>query len=226
MTRDIKQFCRNCLVCQKSKAKPFPAQPMGLFMDEGWLPGDAVAMNVATLPWGGGKFRYFVLMVDLFSHYIELAPLEDQTAESIVRKIKRSWIYKGHGVPKLLLTDQGLNVDGSKVRERCGELGIEKRHTTAYHPQADGMAERGIGTVKQTIRCILLDRKMEQVSWQTLLPEISFLLNSVSNASTKLSPHLQTYVRELRTPKDLILSDGPNVTETFEDYGKKLKETK
>ena len=31
---------------------------------------------------------------------------------------------------------------------------------------------------------------MEQASWPTLLPEISFLLNSVSNASTKLSPHL------------------------------------
>ena len=120
-------------------------------LDEGWLPGDAVAIDVATLPWGDGKFRYFVLKVDLFSHYIELAPLEDQTAESIVREFKRSWIYKGHGVLKVLLTDQGPNVDGQKVREMCGELGIEKRHTTAYHPQADGMAEWGIGAVKQTI---------------------------------------------------------------------------
>ena len=64
---------------------PSPAQPMKLFKDEGWLPGDAVAMDVATLPWGDGKFRYFLLMVDMFSHYIELAPLEDQTAESIVK---------------------------------------------------------------------------------------------------------------------------------------------
>ena len=198
---------------------------MELFKDEGWLPGDAGAMDVATLPWGDGKFRYFVLMAVLFSHYIELTLLEDQTAESIVREFKRSWIYLGYGVPKVLLTDQGQNVDGQKVCEMRGELGIEKRHTTAYHPQADGMAERGIGAVKQTIRCIVLDRKMEQASWPTLLPEVSFLLNSVSNASTKLSPHLLTYGRELRTPKYLIPSDGPKVTETFEDYGKKLKET-
>ena len=137
-------------------------------------------------------------MVDLFSHCIELAPLEDQTAE-----FKRAWIYRGHGVPKVLLTDQGPNVDGRKVREMCRQLGIEKRHTTAYHPQADGMAERGIGAVKQTLRCLLLDRKMEPASWLALLPEISFLLNSVSNASTKLSPHILTYGREPRAPKNL-----------------------
>ena len=65
----------------------------------------------------------------------------------------------------------------------CRELGIEKRHTTAYHPQADGMAEQGIGAVKQTLRCLLLDRKMEPASWPALLPEISFLLNNVSNAT-------------------------------------------
>ena len=52
MTRDIKQYCRNCLVCQKMKSKLFPAQSMELFKDEGWLPGDAVAMDVETLPWG------------------------------------------------------------------------------------------------------------------------------------------------------------------------------
>ena len=81
MTRDVRQFSRNCLVCQKVKAKSSPAQPMEQFKDEGWIPGDAVAMDVITLPWGDGVFRYFILIVDLFSHYIELAPLEDQTAE-------------------------------------------------------------------------------------------------------------------------------------------------
>ena len=226
MTRDIKQFCRNCIVCQKVKPKPFPAQPMELFKDEGWLPGDAVAMDEATLPWGDGKLRYFVLIVDLFSHCIELAPLEDQTAESIVNEFKRAWIYRGHGVPKVLLTDQRPNVDGQKVREMCRQLGIEKRHTTAYHPQADGMAERGIGAVKQTLRCLLLDRKMEQASWPALLPEVSFLLNSVSNAPTELSPHLLTYGREPRAPKDLASLDVPDTPVTVEDYWTRLKETK
>ena len=144
MTRDVRQFCRNCLVCQKVKSKSSSAQPMEQFKDEGWLPGDA-------LPWGDGVFRYFILMVDLFSHYIELAPLEDQSAESVVREFKRSWIYRGHGVPKVLLTDKGPNVDGQKVREMCRQLGIEKRHTTAYHQwRSQGGASRGQAPVVET----------------------------------------------------------------------------
>ena len=64
VSRDIQQFCRNCMVCQKVKPKPFPAQPMELFKDEGWLPGDAVAMDVATLPWGLGRWKISLLRFD------------------------------------------------------------------------------------------------------------------------------------------------------------------
>ena len=49
------------------------------------------------------------------------------------------WIYRGHKVPIVLVTEQGENVDGTVVHELCQELGIQKRHTT-YHPEADGMA--------------------------------------------------------------------------------------
>ena len=65
MSQDIKQFCRSCRICQKVKAKYAPVQPMEQFKDEDWLPGDAVAMDVATLPWGDELFRYLILVVDL-----------------------------------------------------------------------------------------------------------------------------------------------------------------
>ena len=99
----------------EGKAKWQAAQPMEIFQNEGWGPGEAVAMDVATLPWGDSKYRYLLVMVDLFSHYIELPPLHNQTADTIVEEFKRSWIYRGHGVPKILLTDQGHNVDGREV---------------------------------------------------------------------------------------------------------------
>ena len=97
---------------------------MDIFQNEGWGPGEAVAMDVATLPWGDGEYRYLV-MVDLFSHYIELPPLHNQTADTIVEEFKRSWIYRGHGIPKILLTDQGHNVDGREGRNMCETLGVK-----------------------------------------------------------------------------------------------------
>ena len=163
-------------------------------------------------------------MVDLFSHCIELAPLEDQTAE-----FKRAWIYRGHGVPKVLLTDQGPNVDGRKVREMCRQLGIEKRHTTAYHPQADGMAERGIGAVKQTLRWLLLDFFLGNVALglHPTHPEISLThsVNSVSFAYKRNCLLMHSVLRE-GTKSSYAPRDVPRTPVTFESYWTLLKETK
>ena len=55
-------------------------------------------------------------------------------ASSLVREFERCWIFRGHGVPRGLLTDQAHNIDGVEVRRMCERLGIEKRHSSPYHP--------------------------------------------------------------------------------------------
>ena len=104
-------------------------------------PGYAVGIDVGTLPWAEGGYRYFLLMVDLFTRYIELYPLADQEASSLVKAFEQGWIYRGHGVPVKILSDQGSSIDGVKFREFCRSLGVEKKRTTPYHPEADGIAE-------------------------------------------------------------------------------------
>ena len=81
--------------------------------------------------------RYFLCMVDVFTRCIEAVPLKDQKAESLIKAFEDGWIYRGHGVPNGMLTDQAHNVDGFEVRALCDKLGIKKRHTSTYHPQAD-----------------------------------------------------------------------------------------
>ena len=93
-------------------------------------------------------------------------PLKDQKAVSLVQAFESGWIYRGHEVPKGLLTDQAHNVDGTEVREMCNQLGMEKRHTSPYHSQADGLEERSIGSIKQVTRCMTLDRKLSKESYQ------------------------------------------------------------
>ena len=69
-----------------------------------------------------------------------------------------------------MTSDQAPNVDGEKVRELSAKFGVEKRHSSPYHPQGDGQAERGVRNVKQIMRCILNERKIENNSWDLLLP--------------------------------------------------------
>ncbi|KAI6650044.1 Retrovirus-related Pol polyprotein from transposon 17.6 [Oopsacas minuta] len=163
-------------------------------------------MDIGTLPWTDEKFRYFLCMVDVFTRYIELVPLQEQTAASLIREFERGWIFRGHGVPRGLLSDQARNIDGVEVRRMCDRLGIEKRHSSPYHPQADGLVERSIGLVKQVARCLTLDRQLPKESWPDILPEVAFYCNNTQNASTKLSAQLLMTGRQPLSPIDAILS--------------------
>ena len=121
---------------------------------------------------------------------------------TVIGAFEESWIFRGHEVPDVVFSDQGPSVDGLEFRKFCKSLGIEKRHTTPYHPQADGMAERNIGTVKQVISCMLFDRKLPKGTWPALMTEVSFYMNTMENATTQMAPHMLTYGRVPRSPTD------------------------
>ena len=205
MARSVEAFCSGCVTCQKAKHKSSGRAPMREMRIGQGIPGEAMAMDIGTLPWTdypGEGYRYFLLMVDLFTRYVEVQPLRDQEASSILAAFQQGWVYRVHGMPSIILTDKGANIDGRAFREFCAKAGIDKRSTTPYHPQSDGMAERNVGLVKQVIRCLQLDRQLAKGSWPGLLTEVSFHINGMENATTRISPHLLNLGREPRSPLD------------------------
>ena len=130
MARDAKEFCRGCLVCQEAKCKPIGREPIRVMKIGKGIPGEAMAMDIGTLPWADspeGGYRYFLLMVDLFTRYIEIQPLHDQEASTILAAFQQGWVYRGHGMPSIVLTDRGANLDGKTFRGFCTKAGISKR---------------------------------------------------------------------------------------------------
>ena len=180
-----------------------------------------VAYDVATLPWSKDGFRYVLIMVDLFSKYVEAMPMKDQTAQSITEALDSGWFLR-HGYPLALLSDQGQNVDGCLVRQLCRRLGIEKLHSTPYHPQGDGEAERSIQSFKQAMRCLLAEKDVGRTEWPKLLREVCFLHNAQSNASSVLAPNEVMFGTQLRTRVDAALRLGG--METKKERNKELYE--
>ena len=188
-------------------------------------------MDVAHLPWTADGYRYFVVIVDLFTRYVELVPVANQCADTICSAFLHGWVFK-HGVPYSLLTDQAHNVDGNTVRELCERYQIEKKHSSPHHPEGDGLVERTVQTVKQKLRCLLADRKLSQEKWPDLLLEVSFLMNATPNASTKIAPHEQYFGSKLRPPIDVELlavdrevhtTPGENIEKLVDEANYNLK---
>ena len=61
----------------------------------------------------------------------------DQSAESVRDALLVGWIYR-HGIPTVLITDQGKNVDGRTVRELCTEYGNREKDHPHIIPQEMG----------------------------------------------------------------------------------------
>ena len=64
--------------------------PVYEFQLEKHSPGSIVAMDDGTIPWSDGEYGYFLLMVDLFTRHVELAPMRDQTAATVMGAFEES----------------------------------------------------------------------------------------------------------------------------------------
>ena len=123
-----------------------------------------------------------------------------------------------HGYPVAILSDQGPNVDGQLVRQLCQRLGIRKLHSTPYHPQGDGEAERSIQTFKQSMRCQIEERGVCRTDWPRLLQEICFIHNSQVNSSTGVTPNEVMFGTRLRTRVDATLPTEEGTAEDAIEY--------
>ena len=137
---------------------------------------DFISLDIGYMPTDINGYQYILMIGDLFSKYIEVIPLRDQTASTITSALWEKWIMK-YGSPKFLLTDQGSNVDGSILAKLCQGFNIVKRRTSGYHSQCNGFAERNIRSVKELFRTALIEFQLPQIMWKDILPSIVFAQN-------------------------------------------------
>jgi len=94
--------------------------------------------------------RYLLVLQDYFTKWVEVVPIPDQTAAQIVSAVTK--IFCSLGIPEVLHSDQGRNFESLLLRETLKAFGTSKSHTTAYHPQGDGMVERFNRSLLQMLR--------------------------------------------------------------------------
>ena len=202
--RYISCHASHCEICQQCKPSPKSPKAPLLPIQEPERPMQFITLDIAYMVKDDKGYRYILLIGDLFSKYISAVPLREQTAEDISLALNKEWLLV-HGVPNFLLSNQGSNVDGEVMRQICDKFGIEKRRTSAYHSKGNGFAERSIRNVKETFRTHLLNNKMHQNKWRSVLKELVFALNTTISAATKCVPYSVVHGRDAVIPEDVFL---------------------
>ena len=144
MGKDIQHMVAKCPAClrfrkenekEPLKQHPIPARP--------W---QTVAADIMSF-----KGRDYILVVDYYSKYPEVALLQNKTASSVVTHMKS--IFARHGIPEKLICDN-MPFASRQFRAFADLWGINVETTSPTYAQSNGEAERFVQTVKQMFRKI------------------------------------------------------------------------
>ena len=146
--------------------------------------------------------RYILTLIDYVTKYAEAIPLPNQETETVARALEE--IFAWHGMPAVVLTDQGCKYESKIIKSMCSLLGIEKRRTTPCHPQTDGLCERFNGTLKSLLKKVNRDRD----NWDEHIAAALLAYRSLVQATTGFYPFEMLYGREATLPLSISHDDS------------------
>jgi len=126
-----------------------------------------------------------MLFVDAYSRYPEAHifpghPNGREVAEAIVRKVISRW-----GTPQTIYCDSVNYQRFGDLPAMCERLGIALRHTSAFNPRANGMAESRCKSVKMLLKTIAFEHPQE---WKSMIPLALMVYRCSFNRNTGETP--------------------------------------
>ena len=155
---------------------------------------------VGPLPRTSRENRYILTVVDHFTKLAEAYPLQDQEAQTVARAFVNEFVSR-YGVPYVIHTDQGTNLESNLFKEICKLLGIAKTRTSPYHPQCDGQVERMNCTL---VELLSLNVPNPTDNWDLDLGLTLMAYCSAVQSSTGFTPYFLLYGKEMRLPLYII----------------------
>ena len=109
-----------------------------------------------------------------------------------------------HGVPLLLLSDNGPQFTASVIRDFCENVGARKIYSTPYHPQGNSIVESYMRSLKKSLSALVSEDGRE---WDLFLAAVALAYNSTPHTATGYSPFFLTHGREAILPVQRYLDE-------------------
>lgn len=182
---DVAEYVRSCSTCQQSKQRsgkpPGLLQPIEITPKAHTIALDFLGPLNRT---ARGKNSVAVIM-DSFTKRVFLEAVNvnvtaEQTADIIINRVVRH-----QGLPRCIRSDRDSRFTSDIWSSIWSKLGSTIKLTTSHNHQANGLPERFMSTLLESIRSYCNDRGSD---WDLYLPCIEFAYNSAKHASTGFSP--------------------------------------
>lgn len=190
MSRDLKQYIKECDMCQKLKNETcYPAgllQPLSI-PERPWI--DVSMDFVEGLPKSQMKNVVFVV-VDRLTKYAHFIPLSHPYTAAKVANLYMHYVFKLHGMPSSIVSDRDPVFTSKFWSELLRLQGVTLAMSSAYHPQSDCQTEIVNKSLEHYLRAFAADKPQSWVEW---LPLAEFWFNTNFHTSIKLTPFEALY---------------------------------
>ena len=211
--KEVEHYVKNCKACllMSSENRPEPLNPTPL-PDRPW---QHIAVDICDpLPSG----ESLLVAVDYYSRWFEIAMLYSTSTAKLVNCLD-NW-FTSHGLPELIVTDNGVQFTSSDFAQFLNENGIDHRKVTPYYPQANGEVERQNRTIMKAIKTI----RAEGGDWRKELNKFLKAYRSTPHSVTRVSPAELMYGRKMRTKLPEISLKYTGCDEEVRSRDRKYKE--
>lgn len=131
-------------------------------------------------------YIYITVAVEAWTKFAIISPMRSKESQENGEFVSTR-IIAVFGAPAVILTDGGQEFQGDFLRILAQSF-IHHRKTSPNHPQTNGLAERMVETIKNSLKKIL-SNQVSFDDWDELIPRIQMGYNSSVQNTTKLSPY-------------------------------------
>ena len=182
--KDTELYVKSCLKCQLSKASvPYfnsHFHPLKMVPE---APGEILCMDIAYMPRSSEGYQYFLVIVDLFSRFVEAYPLRDMTANEITKSITSYCCI--HGFPVTIYTDNA-SAFKKALQDDCFHLLNIKHDVVIPWRHCSNISERYIRMLKDGIKILSPQNKLGW--WSRYIKFVVYSLNTSLCRSIGMTP--------------------------------------
>ena len=216
INKDVRQWTRSCIKCQRAKVHRHNVTPLGTFASTDARFDHVHIDLVGPLPPSNG-YTYLFTCVDRFTRWPVAVPITNIRAETVAEAFVANWVAH-FGVPSTITTDRGSQFESSLFKRLTQMLGCRHFRTTAYHPSSNGLVERFHRQLKSSFKA-----QSEPHRWTETLPLILLSIRSSFKEDLKCSVAELVYGTTLQLPGEFVIPVADIASLDPADYVDRLR---
>jgi transposase InsO family protein len=178
----IRQYVDRCTVCQSKRRQQYKAPLQPIITNHRCERFLIDLIDFQNYP--DGDYCWIMQLADHKSRFRWARPLVNKESASVAAELEP--IFSTFGGPQILQSDNGREFKG-EVTALCDAYRVRQVFSRPYHPQTNGLIERGQGTLKMMIR--KYQEANQTNRWAACLGRAILQINTTHSRVIRMTPY-------------------------------------